>query len=89
MKLKRHLSTELSNWYNSPLRRSPLVLFGARQVGKSTLAQEFAAATDREVIKINFWKDSNDDYKKIVTAHTPQPSPLIQMLTVVQLTASG
>ncbi len=65
MVLERHPVRELEHWYNSKLRKSPCVLFGLRQVGKSTLAENFAASTNRKVIKINFWKDTSGDFKKI------------------------
>lgn len=38
---KRHLLTALENWKNSP-NRKPLILRGARQVGKTTLVHQFA-----------------------------------------------
>ncbi|MBI4357023.1 MAG: AAA family ATPase [Gammaproteobacteria bacterium] len=39
--IKRTAETTLRNWYHQPLRK-PLVLRGARQVGKSTLIREFS-----------------------------------------------
>ena len=41
MKLKRHLLLELNEWKNKS-NRKPLILRGARQVGKTTLVKEFA-----------------------------------------------
>lgn len=56
--LKRQRFEALHRWYfNSSLRKTPCVLFGARQVGKTTLAEAFARETKREVISVNFWKD--------------------------------
>ena len=39
--IKRDLEHDLKNWYFSELRK-PLLLFGARQVGKTTLVKQFA-----------------------------------------------
>ncbi len=41
MNLKRHLLSELIEWKNKS-NRKPLILRGARQVGKTTLVKEFA-----------------------------------------------
>lgn len=38
--MDRHLMTELARWKESP-RRKPLILNGARQVGKTWLLKEF------------------------------------------------
>jgi predicted AAA+ superfamily ATPase len=41
LKLKRHLISQLNEWKGKP-NRKPLILRGARQVGKTTLVKEFA-----------------------------------------------
>ena len=41
MNLKRHLLLQLNEWKHKP-NRKPLILRGARQVGKTTLIKEFA-----------------------------------------------
>ena len=41
--MKREATEKLSQWYNSPTRK-PLVLSGARQVGKTWLVQDFASS---------------------------------------------
>ena len=41
MNLKRHLLSELIEWKNKS-NRKPLILRGARQVGRTTLVKEFA-----------------------------------------------
>jgi len=62
---------EIEIWYNSPsLRRSPFILFGARQTGKSTMLLEFAKQTKREAINLNFWKDENDTLKNLFSKNT-------------------
>ena len=49
---RRHLIA-LSRWIHDP-HRKPLVLQGARQVGKSTLVRLLAAHEGRELVEINF-----------------------------------
>ncbi len=53
--MKRDSLKVLREWRNSPLR-SPLLLWGARQVGKSWLADCFGQEFD-VYIKINFERD--------------------------------
>lgn len=53
--MKRDLLQELRDWKESALRK-PLILRGARQVGKSWLVNEFSK-TFRSFIKIDFDKD--------------------------------
>ena len=65
MELVRNDLSRLSRWWDTPLRKTPCVLFGARQTGKSTLATKFASSLGREVLNINFWKDRDSRYKKI------------------------
>ncbi len=49
------LSYLQSNWLNSPDRK-PLVIRGARQVGKTWLVRHFASLADKKLIEINFEK---------------------------------
>ena len=50
--LKRHAEKHLNNWYQKK-NRKPLVLRGARQVGKSTLVRHFAASKGLVLNEIN------------------------------------
>jgi len=59
--MKRKLKSELLNWKASP-RRKPLILYGARQVGKTWLLKEFAANEYRDSIYVNF--DTNREVHK-------------------------
>lgn len=52
----RHLYTELVAWKTSP-RRKPLILKGARQVGKTYLLKEFAAKEYADSLYLNFEAD--------------------------------
>lgn len=51
--MKRLAQTDLFNWFN--LRnRKPLILRGARQVGKSTLVRQFCQEYKLDLVEINF-----------------------------------
>jgi len=52
--LKRDTMAELTRWSKEP-QRAPLLLRGARQVGKSWLVKEFGKSFDH-FIEINFEK---------------------------------
>ncbi len=51
--MKRDKINELNVWKNSPYRK-PLILTGARQVGKTWLLKAFGAAYYRQVVYVNF-----------------------------------
>ena len=54
--MQRKVVQEIEKW-NKKVRRKPLVLLGARQVGKTWLMDEFARTTYGEnVVKVNFMK---------------------------------
>lgn len=56
--MKRWCIQELVEWKNNP-RRKPLLLLGARQVGKTWLAREFGRQFYRNVVYVRF---DRDDY---------------------------
>ena len=60
MALKRHLTEQLYKWKNKP-NRKPLILRGARQVGKTTLVNEFAK-TYKHHIYLNLEKKTDSQY---------------------------
>lgn len=51
--MKRQLTNELKKWKESPFRK-PLLLLGARQVGKTWLLQDFAASCYKNSVYIRF-----------------------------------
>ena len=51
---------ELQHWYSKP-KRKPLILRGARQVGKSTLAREFARSAGLRLWEVNLEKHASLD----------------------------
>jgi predicted AAA+ superfamily ATPase len=57
MKMKRVAYDELLDWKASKIRK-PLILYGARQVGKTWLLKEFGKNEYKTVIYINFDKES-------------------------------
>ena len=71
--MKRQKIEYLSNWKNSPTRK-PLIVQGARQVGKTWLIKEFGNKYYEQIAYINFEKDKrlksifNDDFdiKRII-----------------------
>jgi len=56
--MKRNAYSELLDWKNSK-RRKPLIIRGARQVGKTWLMKEFASNEYKNSIYINFEESSN------------------------------
>jgi predicted AAA+ superfamily ATPase len=57
-KMKRDILHKLENWKNSPVRK-PLILTGARQVGKTWAIQEFGKTQFKNVAYIMFEKNEN------------------------------
>jgi len=71
MSFKRHISRELNKWKKSAFRK-PLILRGARQVGKTTLIKQFALKYKHSIL-LNLEKEADkyffeeyDDAKTIV-----------------------
>ncbi|MEC3908819.1 AAA family ATPase, partial [Tamlana sp. 2201CG12-4] len=60
MTLKRHLTEQLDKWKNKS-NRKPLIIRGARQVGKTTLVNEFAK-TYKHRLYLNLEKKSDSLY---------------------------
>ena len=61
--LKRKIDTYLDEWKANP-KRKPLIIKGARQVGKTKSIETFAAKNYESVVEINFVSDPV--YKQIV-----------------------
>ena len=55
--MKRYAVEELKNWKKSSSRK-PLLLYGARQVGKTWLVRDFAALNYDKLIELNFFTDN-------------------------------
>ena len=57
---KRKIYAKLLEWKNSKTKNSALLIEGARRVGKSTIAEEFAKTNYRSYIKIDFANITNE-----------------------------
>ncbi len=62
-------------WYQQA-NRVPLILRGARQVGKTWLMREFAKSTGRTLIEINFEKDQ----ESAKLFHDPNPTSALKAI---------
>ncbi len=55
-KMKRFAEIQLEDWLKSKDRR-PLIIRGARQVGKSTLVRKFAKSKGLDLLEVNLEKN--------------------------------
>lgn len=67
--MKRDRSLFLVNWLNSNTRK-PLVIRGARQVGKTWLIRELANTQKRHLIELNF--ERRPDLKSLFSSNDPK-----------------
>lgn len=74
--MDRHLMSRLDDWKQSP-RRKPLVLNGARRVGKTWLLGEFGATRFDNVAYVNF--DGNPAMASVLGAGYEIPRLLTNM----------
>lgn len=79
MEIKREIIERLKAWKDSP-RRKPLVLQGARQVGKSWTLKKFGKEFFENVVYVNFdtMPDIKKDFKK-----TKNPRELIRLMEIM------
>jgi len=78
--LKRNALDWLADWKNSS-RRKPLILQGARQVGKTWLMKEFAKSEYDDFVYISF--DQNKDAANIF-AETKEPKQILERLGLIR-----
>jgi len=67
--MKRDRSSFLVNWLNSSTRK-PLVIRGARQVGKTWLIRDLANSQKRQLIELNFEK--RPDLESLFSSNDPK-----------------
>ena len=79
MYLKRNAIQELIKWKNSP-ERKPMVLKGARQVGKTWLMKEFGRNFYDNFVYFNF--DEEDELKSIFETNK-NPQRIIELLSMI------
>ena len=77
--MKRNAMQSLINWKNDP-ERKPLILRGARQVGKTWLMKEFGQTCYANYVYFNF--DEEDDLKSIFQANK-NPHRIIELLSMI------
>lgn len=77
--LKRKALEELINW-KSDSERKPMVLKGARQVGKTWLMKEFGNSCYDSYVYFNF--DEEEELKSIFEANK-NPNRIIELLTMI------
>ena len=66
--MKRDIYKNLMEWKHDPNRR-PLIMRGARQVGKTYIINQFGEKEFDQIITLNFEK--NPEYKEIFTSYDP------------------
>lgn len=77
--VERNAIRDLADWKNSPDRK-PLVLKGARQVGKTWLMKEFGANHYKSHVYFNF--DEEDELKSIFETNK-NPQRIIELLSLI------
>ena len=76
--MKRDIYARLEDWKKSP-RRKPLILNGARQVGKTYALKHFAKSSYEKTVYLNFEKDERlADY----FTNTLDPKQLVKILSI-------
>lgn len=79
MEIKRDIIDKLKTWKDNP-RRKPLVLQGARQVGKSWVLKKFGQECYEDVVYVNF--DTMPSIKKDFQ-RTKEPHKLLKVLEMM------
>lgn len=85
--MKRKIYNKLIEWKEKRAAKEALLIDGARRVGKSWIAEEFARNEYRSYILINFTKLS-DDVKELFDHYLPDPDEFfmrLQLLTGIKL----
>ena len=78
-KMKRDAFTELIKWKNDP-EHKPLIIRGARQVGKTWLMKEFGRTCYENFVYFNF--DEEDELKSIFETNK-NPQRIIELLSMI------
>lgn len=77
--MQRKAMNDLINWKNSK-NRKPLLLYGARQVGKTYLVKEFGNKYFKDIIYVNF--ETNDIVSKVINENI-SPDYIIKNLEII------
>ncbi len=76
--LKRQETAYLKSW-STDAARKPLVIRGARQVGKSTLVREFVRKSSFSLVEIDF--ERNPEYREVFSS--PDPGLILSTLKLL------
>lgn len=79
MYMERNIMKELIKWKENK-QRKPLILRGARQVGKTYILKEFGKENYQNIAYFNF---DNDEELKNIFLHTKDPKRIIEQLVLV------
>lgn len=79
MCMKRNAISELIKWKNDP-EKKPLIIRGARQVGKTWLMKEFGQSCYERFVYFNF--DEEDELKSIFETNK-NPQRIIELLSLI------
>ncbi len=77
--ITRHELRHIEYWYRGESRK-PLIIRGARQVGKSTLVRQFASRNSLQLMEINF--ERNPEFRQAFVVNDPS-----RILATLQLLA--
>jgi predicted AAA+ superfamily ATPase len=77
--MKRKEEAYLTEWYRNPYRK-PLIIRGARQVGKSTLVRMFCQKNNLQLVEVNF--EQNQTLHTLFASN--DPIKIIQSLEILQ-----
>lgn len=75
--MQRNHLTSLEHWFKNPSHK-PLILRGARQVGKSTLVRLFAEEQKLELVELNF--ERNPEHADLFRSNNPEQIVAIMRL---------
>ena len=76
--MKRYIFNELKNWKHSRSRK-PLILQGARQVGKTYILESFAQSEFKNYVYVNFEQDNR---AKQIFEQDLKPARIIKALAL-------
>jgi GTPase SAR1 family protein len=74
MKMERSAEKNLLAWKESPLRK-PLLIYGARQVGKTWLMKQFGTKEFDNTVYVNLEKEIQDRINKVSSPNIKPMSP--------------
>ena len=82
MYLKRKIDDVLERWFANP-KRLPLLLKGARQIGKTAAVRHFASAHYEQTIEVNFIEQPKfkhiTDWTRRASSRSSTASPMCRL----------